>query len=186
MDTETFLAYFKENLKGENIEEKINIDEWIYGPGLPSNIPVVNSNRMAEMGARASEYSEGKFALNNLNWASLSYQEKVYFLSNVKVSSNAQLDELSSTLGLLEEKNNEVLFTWLELAVKNHYTKAYNQLTEFLTEVGRRKFVAPLYEDLVATNQKDVAAKIYQTARKNYHAVTVQTVDALLYDSVGK
>lgn len=181
MDTETFLAYFKENLKEEQIEEKVNINEWVYGPGLPSNIPVVNSNRMMEIGNKAKEYSSGKIKLASLNWEALSYQEKVYFISNVEVNSSAQLDEMGNVLGLLNEKNNEVLFTWLELAVKNHYSKAYDQLTAFLTEVGRRKFVAPLYEDLVATNQKDVALKIYHSARKNYHAVTVQTVDAMLY-----
>jgi hypothetical protein len=33
---------------------------------------------------------------------------------------------------------------------------------------------------MVATNQKELAQRIYVNARPNYHAVTVGTIDALL------
>jgi leukotriene-A4 hydrolase len=68
----------------------------------------------------------------------------------------------------------------LMLSVKNNYTPAYAKMEQFLIEVGRRKFVAPLYEELVKTNQKVLAEKIYSKARGNYHAVTIETVDNIM------
>jgi hypothetical protein len=46
--------------------------------------------------------------------------------------------------------------------------------------VGRRKFVAPLYEELVATEQIPLAKDIYAKARPSYHSVTTETIDKLL------
>jgi hypothetical protein len=70
----------------------------------------------------------------------------------------------------------------LEQAIKKQYTPAYDELEKFLTTVGRRKFVSPLYEAMAATNQREMARSIYGKARSNYHAVTIGTVDEILKD----
>ena len=67
-------------------------------------------------------------------------------------------------------------------AIERKYTPAYDRLNDFLMTVGRRKFVKPLYDEMVRTDQKTLALKIYEKARQHYHAVTVQSVDELLYD----
>jgi hypothetical protein len=90
------------------------------------------------------------------------------------------LDEL---FAISATGNNEVLFAWLEQAIKKEYTPAYDELEKFLTTVGRRKFVSPLYEAMVASNQRALAKSIYTKARGNYHAVTIGTVDEILKDS---
>ena len=90
------------------------------------------------------------------------------------------MQSLDASFSISSTGNNEVLFAWLEQAIKKNYTPAYDELEKFLTSVGRRKFVAPLFEAMVATNQKELAQRIYKKARPNYHAVTVGTIDALL------
>ena len=52
---------------------------------------------------------------------------------------------------------------------------------QFLTEQGRRKFLKPLYEKLIETEQGKIQAqRIYQQARPTYHAVSRETIDELL------
>jgi len=46
--------------------------------------------------------------------------------------------------------------------------------------VGRRKFLTPLYKGLKETNQLELAKKIYNKARPNYHSVATHTMDELL------
>ena len=54
-------------------------------------------------------------------------------------------------------------------------------LERFLTSQGRRKFLKPLYEDLMATEWgKPEAKRIYATARPTYHAVSTTTLDAIV------
>ena len=180
MDTEQFLDYFKKNLASENIEQKININDWVYAPGIPANIPAVKSDRMEKVKMIADEWSANTKKTNQIKWADWSYQEKVYFLNEIQVTSLDRMKELDRAFAISQTNNNEVLFSWLMRSVKIKYTDAYPKLEEFLTTVGRRKFVAPLYEELVATNQMDLAKNIYSKARPSYHAVTTETIDKLL------
>ena len=85
-------------------------------------------------------------------------------------------------LGLAQQGNSEVRFAWLRLAVANHYAPAVPQLEAFLTSMGRRKFVLPLFADLMAqgTWGQPIAQRIYALARPGYHSVTVGSVDKIV------
>ena len=56
------------------------------------------------------------------------------------------------------------------------------RLEAFLTRVGRRKFLTPLYRALAESGPdgKAEALRIYGNARARYHAVSRGTLDALL------
>jgi hypothetical protein len=179
MDTERFLEHLKVSFKSERLDEKINIDAWVYGPGLPANIPVVKSDRMDRVASIADEWTKTQ-SLKNVTWEAWSYQEKVFFLTNIKVTNANQLAALDNAYKISLTGNNEVLFAWLMLAIPSYYETAYDELDKFLVTVGRRKFVAPLYESLIQSGQKDLAKKIYEKARPGYHAVTIETVDKMM------
>jgi hypothetical protein len=53
-------------------------------------------------------------------------------------------------LQLREEGNAEVVFAWLQIAVQHQYQAAVPTLERFLTTMGRRKFVLPLFTSLWA------------------------------------
>jgi hypothetical protein len=88
---------------------------------------------------------------------------------------------LDDAFALTKTGNAEVLFQWLLLAVQHGYEPAYPRLEGFLTEQGRRKFLKPLYEEMVKTPAgKERALAIYRKARPTYHPLSVDTVDAIL------
>jgi hypothetical protein len=69
----------------------------------------------------------------------------------------------------------------LLLSVRHGYEPAYQRLEEFLTSQGRRKFLKPLYEELVKTPAGKVRADaIFAKARPNYHPIAVGSVEAIL------
>jgi len=181
MDTESFLTYLKENLINEELEKQIDIQAWVYGPGLPSNIPSVNSKKLDEVDAIRSMWETGKPAEDIIPWNDWSYQERYRFISNFSSAVTLNMmTSFDSRYKVTQIGNNEVLFAWLEQSILHKYTPAYGRLEEFLTHVGRRKFVAPLFEAMVKTGQVDLAKKIYTKARPTYHAVTVSTIDEML------
>jgi hypothetical protein len=54
-------------------------------------------------------------------------------------------------------------------------------LERFLTSQGRRKFLKPLYEDLMTTDWGAAdARRLYAVARPTYHAVATTTLDAIV------
>jgi len=63
----------------------------------------------------------------------------------------------------------------------NHYGPANERLRSYLTTIGRRKLVLPLYKAMLATPAGcQHAEAIYATARPGYHPITVESIDRLL------
>ena len=70
---------------------------------------------------------------------------------------------------------------WLRVAIRNHYTPAMPALERFLTSMGRRKFLRPLYEDLMKTDWgKAEARRIYARGRPLYHSLSTGTLDPIV------
>ena len=54
-------------------------------------------------------------------------------------------------------------------------------MEKFLTNMGRRKFLKPLYTELAKTPEGlEFAEKFYKKARPTYHSVSVNTIDEIL------
>ena len=122
------------------------------------------------------------------SWSDWSAAEQMRFLDNIpKQRTAAQLAALNDALGLAETGNNEVLFLWLELALANRYDPAVPQAETFLSEIGRAKFIRPLFAVLMDQGDwgKPIAKRIYAKTRDSYHAVTRAGVDRLMEKDKG-
>ncbi|MGF1565981.1 MAG: M1 family metallopeptidase [Flavobacteriales bacterium] len=184
MDTERFLDYLKAELVTPEEAAAINIDAWVYGPGIPDNMPVLRSEPIERVDNLLTQWVDGSVQTAALPWNEWAYQERYRFLTNLPDDIGAaRLAELDEAFNITETGNNEVLFAWLEQAIKNRYTMAYDELEDFLVSVGRRKFNYPLYRALVTTGQDKLAESIYAKARDGYHSVAVNSIDDLLKDS---
>lgn len=181
MDTETFLEYLKANLLSAEEQEKINIQAWVYGAGIPENCPVVKSARIARVDSLLGEWNEGRISTESLPWKEWKYQEQYRFLSAMPANgASARMAELDKAFAVGSTGNNEVLFAWLEKAIRNDYSPAFARLESFLVNVGRRKFLTPLYKAMKETGKEAMAMDIYRKARPNYHSVAKGTMDELL------
>ena len=182
MDTERFVVYLKETLLADESDlAAVRLDEWIYGPGLPDNCPQVSSARIERVDATLANWEAGDMATADLPWNEWVYQERYRFLSNLADDTTPErMADLDATWGIGSTGNNEVLFAWMEQAIRSHYEPTYGRLEAFLIEVGRRKFLTPLYRAMKETDQMDMALDIYGKARPGYHSVATGTMDALL------
>jgi leukotriene-A4 hydrolase len=177
------LADMRANLiKGDAaLEQRLLLDQWIYQPGLPANVARPDPAAFAEVDAAAGAY--GATGSAPAQWPQWTTAERQRFLAKLpQQRSAAQLASLDERLGLSTTGNNEVLFLWLKLALANRYEPAVPLAEEFLARVGRRKFVAPLFETLMGEGEwgQSLAKRIHQRTRPGYHAVTRGTVDKLV------
>jgi aminopeptidase N len=185
-NTEAFLTELKEQLFQDDPSGylRLKIDEWVYQPGIPSNLPVIESVRFTAVEEQAKLFSGGTPAvrLNTQGWTPF---EWVHFLQELPEGlSMVRLSELDSVYRLTGSRNNEVLFQWMMTCLTNGYDGIYPALEEFLVEVGRRKFVKPLYQELVKTpSGREEAEKVFERAKGRYHAITRETVSSILENS---
>ena len=183
MTTEDFIAYTKEHLfeKNKVLAADEIFDEWIYGEGLPENVPDVSAERFVKVDTVLSNWMGGKSAaaLDTENWST---HEWLHFLGSLPNNlSTSQMKELDQAFGFTNSGNSEILTAWFIHTIRNDYEPAQSSLENFLVEVGRRKFLMPLYGEMIKTEEgKKMAAKIYEKARPNYHFVSVNSIDAML------
>src|SRR5690606_27160790 len=118
--------------------------------------------------------------LDTRNWSPQEWQHMLESL-RTRALTPAQLRDLDTTFGFTASGNSEVLFAWLRIAIANRYEPAMPVLERFLLEQGRRKFLRPLYEDLMKTDWGQAEARrIYAMARPGYHSVATGTLDAIV------
>lgn len=183
MTTEMFVEKLKTDLfEGDTAKMKeVGVDEWIYSSGIPANVPKVTDERFAAVNAELEKWKGGT-APGDLTTTDWSSHEWLHFLRNVGSGLSVdQISDLDKAFGFTNSGNSEILAEWFKLCINHGYTSVYPRLEEFLLEVGRRKFLKPLYEALSKTDEgKEWAKGVYEKARPNYHSVSTGTIDQLL------
>ncbi len=187
-----FLVDIRANLvRGDAaLERELQLDNWVYQPGLPSNAVAPVSTALTAVDTAAEAFFAEKGPASAIPWSGWSTQERQHFLAwrpdglvaGRDWLTNPQLSDLETTLNLRTEGNAEVLFQWLQIAVAHRYQPAVPTLDRFLTSQGRRKFVLPLYTSLWAEGDwgRPIATRIYAQARPGYHPVTTGSVDGVV------
>ena len=186
LTTADFLAYLHERLLSKvPAAGALDIETWVHGPGLPPDCPRPASTLLDLVDAASAHFLTGAPAgeLAARAWTTTQW---IHFLTAIdgKVS-RAMLDEIDVVYHLTESGNAEILAAWLELNLDAGYAALPpaldSRLAKFLFQVGRRKFVKPLFQALIASDQgRQRARAIYQVVRPRYHAVTRRTIDEML------
>jgi aminopeptidase N len=180
--TEQFLTYLRAHLiKGDSsLEKKLDIRAWVYGPGIPANCPRADSARFSKVNAERSKFLSGA-APSQLATAAWTTHEWLHFLRKMPDSlSAAQMAKLDAQFHFTQSGNSEIADLWYILAVRHHYMPAYQAMENFLSRVGRQKFLEPVYDELMKTGQHALAERIYAQYRKNYHPLTQARLDKIV------
>lgn len=181
MTSARLLADMRANLiAGDTaLEQRLMLDQWVYEPGLPANVARPDPAAFATVDAAVTNGGR----VDTATWGRWTTAEKLRFLNRLpRQQSREPLAELDRSLTLSTSGNNEVKFAWLNLALANRYEPAVPVAERFLAEIGRRKFVLPLFQTLWAQGDwgRPIARRIYQRTRSSYHAVTTGSVDRVL------
>ncbi len=182
--TEKFRTYLDANLlpKKPGAATAAEIDEWIFAPGLPKSAVLPQSDAFDRVDVARKDWLAGKIAAQDLPGREWTTHEWVHFLQGLppKVP-RAKLVELDEAFGLTATGNAEIAFNWLREAIRENYSPAWPRLEEYLTTIGRRRLIKPLYEDLMKTPAGAARARaIYEKARPNYHPIATTTLDPIV------
>jgi aminopeptidase N len=185
MTSEVFLADLRARLvRGDAaLEARLQLDAWVYRPGLPDNAARPDPSAFAGVDAAARAFNAGAPA-GAVPYAGWNWAERVRFIKALPARlSIARLTELDRAFSLTASGNAEVLFVWLKLGLGNRYEPAIPATERFLLAQGRRKFVQPLFQALIDQGDwgRPVAERLYARARPGYHAVTSRAVDRILH-----
>ena len=187
------------------------VKDWIYGIGFKD--PKVRSTYLLDAEGLAQHLSslnqqnisfaqESGLSLNaeTKSWTTHHY---LHFLRNFDSLSFANMRYLDSVFHFSFTMNSEITFDWCMLSIRSAYLPAYGIIDQFLNRVGRRKFVLPIYQQLIRIGEKKAKAWMklnhkdtflytdfpelklafdsYEKAYKGYHSVTCSSIEELFH-----
>jgi leukotriene-A4 hydrolase len=183
----------KNLLKPNDIE--FNTKEWLYEKGIPKNCVRIQSPRFLEVENLAEEFASGKDIFKKkrnkktrkfeyLNREKYITQEWLAFIRKLprNLSVN-QMEIIDEKLNFKNSGNAEIMTEWFILGIQTGYKSIRPEMEKFLQKVGRRKFLLPIYKNLVNSKDKSnlkFAKDVYTKARPFYHSVSQKTMDELL------
>ena len=181
--TATMLEHLQRELfdAQTDLAAQIPIREWIYEPGLPPQAPVAVSERLRRVSRAAHEFGSGSFQPEALKTSSWSTQEWLEFLQVLPPLAADRMGQLDHAFHLTNSGNYEILDQWLQMAIKADYRAAYPRVEAFLLDVGRQRFIKPLYSELMKTlDGQNLARGIYAKARERYHPIAQTAMDKIV------
>ncbi|RYY25262.1 MAG: M1 family peptidase [Sphingomonadales bacterium] len=179
-----FLADIRKRLiKGDKaLEAKLQLDRWVYEPGLPENAVHVKSPILGQIDAKLAAVNAGGpiAAVQPSGWNT---QQWLRFLNGLpRQQTPARLKELDETLGLSGSSNAYVRSAWAELAIANRYEPALPGIEQFAGTVGRGLLIRPIYSGLMAQGDwgKPIAQRLFAKTKATYHPYVSGQVEKML------
>ncbi|XP_050209566.1 leucine aminopeptidase [Mercurialis annua] len=181
IDTDTFLDFLKANVPG--IEKDVDLKLWTEGTGIPSDAYEPVSDIYTKIVSLAHEFKLGRMPREDevADWQG---QEWELYLENLPKSVEAsQILALDARYRLSESKDYEMKVAFLQLAISSGCRDYFSEVEKTLKEVGRMKYLRPLYAALVQGTEKEeekiFAKRVFAEARECYHPIAQGVVEAI-------
>jgi len=180
--TEDFIKYYNENLiKGDKaLADKIKAEDWIYKPGIPSNITPVSSADFDAIDKIQKSWRET--GLKGLSQKITTTSEKQYFIDHLPTDiTPKEMEAIDAEFNFTKGGNFIIKRQWFVQAIIHQYKAANPAIEQFLVSISRTGSVMMLYKEMVKTPEGKVWAKqVFDKAKSGYHATTIQAVEGVL------
>lgn len=180
--TEDFLKYYNENLiKGDKaLANKIKAEDWIYKPGIPTNITPVSSAEFDAIDKIQKSWRET--GVKGLAKKITTTSEKQYFIDHLPTDMTPkEMEAIDTEFNFTKGGNFIIKRQWFVQAISHQYKAANPAIEQFLIGISRTGSVMMLYKEMAKTPEGKIWAKqIFDKAKSGYHATTVQAVEGIL------
>jgi aminopeptidase N len=180
--TEDFVKYINENLiKGDKaLADKIKLEDWIYKPGIPSNITPVSSADFDAIDAIQKSWRETGVA--GLSKKITTTAEKQHFIDHLPDNITAkEMEAIDKEFNFTNGGNFIIKRQWFVQAIRHQYKAANPAIEQFLIGSSRTGSVMMLYKEMAKTPEgKTWAKQIFGKAKSGYHATTIQAFESVV------
>jgi aminopeptidase N len=189
-DSGEFERFLKAELVDKNPGKSTHeeLHAWLHEPGIPKFAEAAKSARFDAVDAFRADWLAGKAKPTDRDTSKWTTQEWVRFLEGMpETLTAAQLAELDAAFRFTGTGNAEIAQRWYPLTVRSGYTQARPAIGEFLSRIGRRKLIMPIYGALAATpDGLAFAEQVFAKARAAYHPITIGSVEKTLTEAKAK
>lgn len=177
--TAQFMEFLERQLPGAAAQ--VRAHQWIHEPGLPDNAPVFTSPRLTALRREAEAWAEGGRPDAALAKAWRPEDWQIFLQAMPRILPEADCRWLDENFGLTRQGNSEILCNWLVIAAGSGYQPAFPRIRSFLGQVGRMKYLKPLYTTLHKNPAtRPLAAEIFAESSGGYHPIARGGIERIL------
>ena len=179
LTTAEFEDFLEQELPG--VAAQVGAQEWIHQPGLPANAPVFTSARLEKLESLARGWTDGMRpdVAEAQGWGPEDWQ--IYLQALPRTLKTEDCAWLNENFKLNEQGNSEILCNWLQIAVGSSYEPAFERCATFLGEVGRMKYLKPLFTALHGNPEtRAMGQKVFAANADGYHPIARGGLERLL------
>jgi aminopeptidase N len=177
--TEEFLTFLQRELP--QALEKVNVNEWIYEPGLPDNAPGFHTTLIEDVEAQLTLYQKDQRPTLEAISAWEPQQVELFLRKLPDEIPTEDCNYFEELFGLCHSRNFNHLTRFFEISIRSEYRQILDRVEEFLGSFGRMLYLKPLYRALNETAWcRSDAQRIFERFRDTYHPIAVSAVERSL------
>ena len=179
LTTEEFLDFLKAKLP--EIFEKVDVEAWIYKPGMPENWHRPVSPLYDEVEKALSDLAQGMLPTRE-QVRSWHRNQILSFLEGLpKAISVDACRHLEDVLELEERNDDHFLSYFYATCILSGYQEVLPRVEKFVEKIGRMLYIMPIGRAMVEADwARDKVRPLFERVRERHHPVTVQNVDNFL------
>jgi len=182
LTTEAFLSFLQAELP--EVFEKINIQSWVYEPGLTDNRHKPQSALYDEVQETLAAYKAGTLPTKEqvADW------QRYQILSFLQaLPKQIPVDDCKYLEDVLDLKNrndaNHYAFFYAT-CITSGYQGILPHVEEFISKNGRMLYILPIFRAMIATDwARPHARRILESVQERHHQITIHVIDKLLRDA---
>lgn len=178
---DTFLEFFN-GPEYASLKDKIASIDWegrFYSTGLPPK-PEFDTSLADVCYELAEKWKTTSFSPSPADVKAWTGNQKLVFLNAVQSFKEpltvAQSAALGEAYGLLDSKNVELKTAYYQIALRAEHKATYPGVADLLGQVGRMKFVRPLFRSLNKAD-RSLALQTFEKNRDFYHPICRQMLE---------
>ena len=176
-------AQFEEFLDAElpGLAAQVDSEQWIHQAGLPANAPTFTSDQLEMLENLAKGWSDGARpdVEKARGWSPEDWQ--IFLQALPRALPEADCAWLDENFDLTGQGNSEILCNWLLIAAGSGYEPVYDRVRSFLGEVGRMKYLKPLYTTLhEGEKTREMAKEAFAANAGGYHPIARGGIERIL------
>ena len=181
LNTDDFIEFFEKSFPSS---AKVDWKSWFYTPGMPP----VTLDFSTELESKCRQLAEKTEAFRHDEIESLN-PKQLAFLLNVLLNKKSPLsrqtiEEIDSNCQMSKYTNCEIRFRWFQLCIRSNYEKSLDEIFQFLKQIGRMKFVKPLYTEFKSSWNELMPRvwQFFQEQKRFMNPITAKQIELRLKD----
>nr|POE54493.1 leukotriene a-4 hydrolase like [Quercus suber] len=186
----TLLDFFSADADASKQLAQVDWDTWFYAPGFPPK-PAFNTelaDECYELAAKWEALNSGAttFTPSGEDIAHFTANQSVVFLEKLQSLptplSGTLIDVMGKTYAYDASRNVELVSRYLTLGLRARHKPVYEATARVVGEVGRMKFVRPLYQGLLECDGR-LARATFEQHKDFYHPICREMVEKMMEKS---